>query len=197
MSPTIFNSLPIIDQAMTIARHVAAHGGRALVVGGFVRDRLLGRESKDLDVEVYGIPEAELQPLLNQLGRVEPVGQAFPVYKLGSIDVALPRRESKVARGHKGFVVVGDPFMTPDDAARRRDFTINAIAWDPLTDAIVDPFDGQRDLRSYAARRRSDDVRGRLVAGAAGSTVRGALRADARRRGEGAVPGDRAGRSSE
>lgn len=146
MSAPAFQVLPIIDQAVAIARHVAAHGGRALAVGGFVRDRLLGRTAKDLDIEVFGIPESALQSLLSQLGRVDPVGQAFPVYKLGAVDVALPRRESKTGRGHKGFAVVGDPFMTPEDAARRRDFTINAISWDPLTDRIVDPFGGRDDL---------------------------------------------------
>ena len=129
-------------------------GGRALCVGGFVRDRLLGRASKDLDVEVFGIPQDALLPLLKSLGpstslgtsRVEPVGQAFPVYKLGAIDVALPRRESKTGRGHKGFTVEGDPSMSFDDAARRRDFTINAIGWDPLTDEYLDPFNGRKDL---------------------------------------------------
>jgi tRNA nucleotidyltransferase (CCA-adding enzyme) len=77
---------------------------------------------------------------------VEPVGQSFPVYKVADIDVALPRRESKSGRGHKGFQVTGDPTMSPSDAARRRDFTINAIAWDPLTDQYEDPFDGRHDI---------------------------------------------------
>ncbi len=84
--------------------------------------------------------------MLTTLGRVEPVGQAFPVYKLGHMDVALPRRESKAGRGHKGFIVQGDPLMPYHEAARRRDFTINAIAWDPLTDEYLDPFDGRADL---------------------------------------------------
>jgi tRNA nucleotidyltransferase (CCA-adding enzyme) len=121
------------------------------VVGGWVRDRLLGRVSKDLDIEVFGIEADRLGAILSSLGRVESVGQSFPVYKLvgltdGDVDVALPRRESKHGRGHKGFVVQGDPEMTARDAARRRDFTVNAIAWDPLTNEYVDPFDGQRDL---------------------------------------------------
>ena len=127
-------------------------GGRALCVGGFVRDRLLGRASKDLDVEVFRIPQDTLLPLLKSLGRVEPVGQAFPVYKLGAIDVALPRRESKTGRGHKGFTVEGDPSMSFEDAARRRDFTINAIGWDPLTDEYLDPFNGREDLQNRILR---------------------------------------------
>lgn len=152
MSAPGFGALPIIDQAVAIARLVATRGGRALAVGGFVRDRLLERASKDLDVEVFGVPEAELQALLGELGRVDAVGQAFPVYKVGGVDVALPRRESKTGRGHKGFAVVGDPLMTPADAARRRDFTINAILWDPLTDDLVDPFHGRNDLARRVLR---------------------------------------------
>ncbi len=138
------------QDARRVALAVREAGGRALCVGGFVRDRLLDRPSTDLDLEVFGIPEDRLRALLTTLGRVEPVGQAFPVYKLGHIDVALPRRESKAGRGHKGFIVEGDPAMPFDEAARRRDFTINAIAWDPLTGEYLDPFNGRADL----ARRR-------------------------------------------
>ena len=142
--------LSLVDleqQARRVGSAVREAGGRALCVGGFVRDRLLGRTSKDLDIEVFGVPVDRLPVLLRSLGRVEPVGQAFPVFKLGAIDVALPRRESKTGRGHKGFTVEGDPSMTFEEAARRRDFTINAIGWDPLTGEYLDPFDGRRDLR--------------------------------------------------
>ena len=142
----------LVQQATEIARVVRDHSGRALVVGGFVRDRLLGRESRELDMEVFGIPGERLPELLSRFGRVEPVGQAFPVYKLGSIDVALPRRESKTGRGHKGFTVTGDPFMSVEDAARRRDFTVNAISWDPLTGEYVDPVGGRADLDRRALR---------------------------------------------
>ncbi len=136
----------LASDAHRVAVRIRDAGGRALCVGGFVRDRLLGQPSTDLDLEVFGIPEDRLRELLATLGRVEPVGQAFPVYKLGHMDVALPRRESKAGRGHKGFIVQGDPSMRFDEAARRRDFTINAIAWDPLTDQYLDPFDGRADL---------------------------------------------------
>jgi tRNA nucleotidyltransferase (CCA-adding enzyme) len=142
----------LVPRAMELAALVRDHGGRALVVGGFVRDRLLGQASNDLDVEVFGIPEAQLAALLARIGRVEPVGQAFPVYKLGAIDVALPRRESKSGRGHKGFIVTGDPFMSVEEAARRRDFTVNAISWDPLSDEYIDPFNGIDDLRHHVLR---------------------------------------------
>ena len=133
-------------RAADIARAVQARNGRALVVGGWVRDRLLSRESKDLDMEVFGVPAGDLPELLEPFGKVEPIGQSFPVYKIGSIDIGLPRRESKSGRGHKGFVVQGDPSMSIREAARRRDFTINAISWDPLTDTYEDPFEGRRDL---------------------------------------------------
>jgi tRNA nucleotidyltransferase (CCA-adding enzyme) len=135
------------QQAARLASAVRDAGGRALCVGGFVRDKILRRPSKDLDMEVFGVAQDALLPLLRTLGRVEPVGQAFPVYKLGAIDVALPRRESKTGRGHKGFTVEGDPSMPFEEAARRRDFTINAIAWDPLTDEYLDPFNGRTDLQ--------------------------------------------------
>ena len=139
--------------AIDIATAVRAAGGRALIVGGWVRDRLRGHPSKDVDIEVFGIQHDTLSSLLPSLGRVEPVGQSFPVYKVvrpgeaqGPIDVALPRRESKRGRGHKGFEVHGDPFMTIAEAARRRDFTVNAVSWDPLTDTYEDPFDGRADI---------------------------------------------------
>ena len=122
-------STDLVQQATDLARLVRDHGGRALVVGGFVRDRLLGRTSKDLDAEVFGIDEAALPALLAQLGRVEAVGQAFAVYKVGAIDVALPRRESKTGRGHKGFTVTGDPSMTSAEAARR---ILTAASWSEL-----------------------------------------------------------------
>ena len=142
--------------ARQIAEAARAAGGRALIVGGWVRDRLRQHPSKDVDVEVFGITQEVLPGLLARLGRVEAVGQSFPVYKLiagdGDIDVALPRRESKQGRGHKGFDVQGDPFMTFEEAARRRDFTINAIAWDPLTDTYEDPFDGRADLERRVLR---------------------------------------------
>ena len=145
------------EAAVAVARAVDAAGGRALVVGGWVRDRLLGRPSKDVDIEVFGVEEARLPTLLSTLGRVEPVGQSFPVYKVmglaaHDVDVALPRRESKHGHGHKGFVVQGDPSMSVREAARRRDFTVNAVAWDPLTGVYEDPFDGRADLADKVLR---------------------------------------------
>jgi len=141
-----------LDRAREIAAAVSDAGGRALIVGGWVRDRLLGHESKDLDVEVYGIAADRLRHLLERFGRIEAVGESFQVYKLGDIDVSLPRRDSKSGRGHRGFLVVGDPDMSIEDAARRRDVTINAIGWDPLTEEYVDPFGGRADLERRLLR---------------------------------------------
>ena len=141
-----------LEPARAIAAAVAEAGGRAWVVGGFVRDRLLGLDPKDLDLEVFGIAAADLPALLVRFGRVEPVGQSFPVYKVSGVDVALPRRESKTGRGHRGFTVEGDPSMSFAEAARRRDFTVNAIGLDPLTGEHVDPFGGRADLEARRLR---------------------------------------------
>jgi tRNA nucleotidyltransferase (CCA-adding enzyme) len=143
---------PPLELAHDIAAAARAAGGHALVVGGFVRDRLLGLTSKDLDLEVFGLAPDALVALLARLGRVEPVGQSFPVFKIGAVDVALPRRESKTGRGHKGFTVAGDPDMSFEEAVRRRDFTINAIGWDPLNDEYVDPCGGHADLAHRVLR---------------------------------------------
>ena len=141
-----------LDQALKIARTVRDVGGRALIVGGWVRDRLLDRPSKDVDLEVYRLPAPRLRALLERIDRVNPVGEAFTVFKVGPIDVALPRRESKAGRGHRGFDVTGDPELPIEEAARRRDFTINAIAWDPLTEEYVDPYGGRADLQHKVLR---------------------------------------------
>jgi len=135
-----------LEHARTIASAVRDAGGRALVVGGWVRDRLMNVESKNVDLEVFGVAPDRLRALLDAFGKVEAVGESFQVYKLGDLDVSLPRRDSKAGRGHRGFVVVGDPDMTIEDAARRRDFTVNAISWDPLADEYFDPFGGRADI---------------------------------------------------
>ena len=151
-----------LDLVRAIARAVAGRGGRALLVGGCVRDELLGREPKDFDLEVFHVTPGDLLAILEAFGRVDVVGESFAVYKVGGLDVALPRRESKTGRGHKGFTIHGDPDLSFEEAARRRDFTINAISRDPLTSEIVDPFNGRDDLearrlRIVDAARFSDD----------------------------------------
>ena len=135
-----------LDLARRVARAVDDAGGRALVVGGWVRDRLRGAPSHDVDLEVHGLPADRLQSVLAGLGPVNAVGASFAVFKLGPLDVALPRTDSKSGRGHRGFRVTGDPRLPLADAARRRDFTVNAIAWDPLRDEYLDPHGGRGDL---------------------------------------------------
>ena len=147
-----------LEFAREIAGRVRAAGGRALVVGGYVRDRLIDPGTVappvpvNIDLEVFGLPGDRLRTILEGFGRVEAVGESFQVYKIGDVDVSLPRRDSKAGRGHKGFVVSGDPGMTIEEAARRRDFTINAMSWDPLTGEYFDPFDGRRDLERRVLR---------------------------------------------
>lgn len=140
------------DLATAIAIAIRDAGGRALIVGGWVRDDLAGRTPKDLDLEVFGLPVERLKPLLERFGRVDTVGEAFTVFKVAGLDVSLPRRESKIGHGHKAFAVHGDPRLSAEDAARRRDFTINAISRDPLTGELVDPFHGRDDLRDRRLR---------------------------------------------
>ena len=141
-----------LQLALDIARAVKNAGGRALVVGGWVRDELLKLDPKDIDLEVYGISAEPLRALLERLDHVSTVGESFTVYKVGPIDVALPRRESKTGRGHRGFTITGDPQLPVEEAARRRDFTINAIAWDPLTQEYLDPHGGREDLERRVLR---------------------------------------------
>lgn len=144
------------EEILALCRTIRDAGGRALLVGGGVRDRLLGLPWKDFDLEVYGIPAEELKAILERFGPASTVGEAFTVYKLRldgwEVDVSLPRRESKRGRGHRGFFIVGDPTLSVEEAARRRDFTINAMLYDPLTEDLLDPFGGQEDLRRRILR---------------------------------------------
>ena len=149
----------IPEKVIDLARAVRAEGGRALLVGGCVRDLVMGREPKDWDVEVYGIEPVKLRAMLDRFGSVNVVGEAFTVYKLGTdLDVSLPRRERKAGRGHRAFVIEGDPAMTIADATARRDFTINAILEDPLTGDIIDPFHGREDITNKVLRAVSVDT---------------------------------------
>ncbi len=141
------------DKITELAKIVKANGGRTMLVGGCVRDDLMNRAPKDFDLEIYGIESRKLREILDQFGKVDAVGEAFTVYKIGNdLDVALPRRERKTGRGHKGFVVEGDPQMSFAEAAKRRDFTVNAIMRDALTGEIIDPYDGRKDIENKILR---------------------------------------------
>jgi tRNA nucleotidyltransferase (CCA-adding enzyme) len=126
-------------------------GGRALIVGGSVRDALLGKISKDADIEVYGLPPEQIAEICTCFGKVSEAGKAFGVLKMRfeddiEVDISLPRKDSKTGPGHRGFFIETDPFMSVEEAARRRDFTINSMAMDPLTGEIFDPYGGRKDL---------------------------------------------------
>jgi tRNA nucleotidyltransferase (CCA-adding enzyme) len=147
------------QKVLDLAQAVRQAGGRALLDGGCVRDGLMGVQPKDWDLEIYGIAPERLREVLDRFGPVNVVGEAFTVYKLGAdLDVSLPRRERKSGRGHRAFVIEGDPLMSFPEAARRRDFTINAILQDPLTGEIIDPFDGRRDIEQGVLRAVSAET---------------------------------------
>ncbi len=137
-----------------IARRVHACGGRALLVGGCVRDGLLGRPCYDIDCEVHGLAPDALRALLGPFGDMDESGRAYGIYKLkgAGVDVALPRRERRTGTGHSDFAVTIAPNLTPKEAAARRDFTVNAIMRDALTGEYVDPYGGIDDLRNGVLR---------------------------------------------
>ena len=144
---------------LSLAQAIHEAGGRALLVGGSVRDELMGLQPKDWDLEVYNLDAAHLREILDQFGSVNIVGEAFTVYKLGKhLDISIPRRERKSGRGHRAFVIEGDPSMSVAEASRRRDFTINAILQDPLTGEIIDPFNGRGDIEQRVLRAVSKDT---------------------------------------
>ena len=146
-------------KVVALAEAIKVEGGRALLVGGCVRDILMQRRPKDWDLEVYGLAPATLRRVLDRFGPVNVVGEAFTVYKLGrDLDVSIPRRERKTGRGHRGFVIQGDALMSIEEASSRRDFTINAILMDPLTAEIIDPFDGRIDINNRILRVVSPDT---------------------------------------
>jgi tRNA nucleotidyltransferase (CCA-adding enzyme) len=134
--------------------------GRPRLVGGGVRDWLLGLSPKDFDIEVAGTDFEGLGRALSAFGPTDLVGRSFGVIKVrgsdgNEYDFSLPRRESKAGAGHRGFAVEPDPKLGDREAAARRDFTVNAIAIDPFTGALVDPFNGEADLRARILRHTS------------------------------------------
>lgn len=136
-------------------------GNTSLIVGGAVRDAILGIKPKDVDIEVYNASYVELEYILQKYGKVDMVGKAFGIILFtdsegNSYDFSLPRRESKIGIGHKGFDVIVDPSMTPKEAAERRDFTINALAYNPLTEEIHDYFNGLEHIEARILHPTSD-----------------------------------------
>ena len=149
----------IPERVLALASAIHDAGGRALLVGGCVRDELMGKQPKDWDLEVYQLDATLLREILDRFGPVNVVGESFTVYKLGhDLDVSIARRERKSGRGHKGFVIEGDPSMSIAEATRRRDFTINAVLHDPLTGELIDPYEGQQDIRQRVLRAVSSET---------------------------------------
>ena len=148
------------DQKMAqkIARQVAARGGRTFYVGGFVRDALIGRENKDVDIEVHGVSPQCLEEILDGLGQRLAIGESFGIFGLKGyeLDIAMPRKEEVRGHGHKDFDIFVDPFIGTEAAARRRDFTFNALMQDVLTEEIVDHFGGVEDLHRGVLRHVND-----------------------------------------
>lgn len=147
---------PLIAALQTLR----AAGGRPRLVGGCVRDWLLGLEAKDFDVEVFGLDYEAMGRALAPFGVTDLVGRSFGVLKVRiegiEYDFSLPRRESKTGAGHRGFAVAPEPNLSEADAAARRDFTLNAIAYDPLENRLIDPHGGERDLRARVLRHTSE-----------------------------------------
>lgn len=146
--------------AVALAERVAARGGTAYFVGGFVRDRLRGKESKDIDIEVHGIEPKTLEALLDTLGERLSIGESFGIYSLKhcGVDIAMPRKEKLVGKGHRDFDVFVDPFIGTKKAALRRDFTVNALMQNVLTGEIVDHFGGVEDLKNGVLRHVNDET---------------------------------------
>lgn len=142
-------------------RRLVDRGAIPYLVGGAVRDLLLGTPVKDYDFEVYGIGPDALEEVLRALGRVETVGESFGITKLWTpdgyeVDFALPRREAKTGRGHRDFQVAVDPAMDPGEACLRRDFTFNALLLDCGVGEVIDYVGGIADLEARVIRHVSD-----------------------------------------
>ena len=146
------------ELAVAIAKAVYACGGVCYYVGGYVRDLLLDSENKDIDMEVHCIEPAALESILSQFGKVLTMGASFGIYNIKgySLDIAMPRKETACGAGHRDFDVFVDPFIGTQNAAMRRDFTINALMQNVLTGEIVDHFNGRADLNNKVIRHVND-----------------------------------------
>ena len=152
--------IPVSSTLQNILNTFVSNDKRARIVGGSVRDALQGMVPKDIDVEVYGTSYDDLVSMLSSFGQIDVVGKSFGVIKFrdeegNDFDFSIPRRENKKGVGHKGFKVSFDPTITPKEAASRRDFTINALAYDPISQEIHDYYNGVNDLESKILRHTS------------------------------------------
>lgn len=148
----------LFQAVLKICRLIRQHDGRAILVGGCVRDALQQKQCKDFDLECYNISAAEIQEILKDDFELDLVGMSFGVMKVHhfDIDIALPRRENKTGTGHRGFMVDCVPDLTFREATARRDFTVNAMMYDPLTHEFIDPWNGKQDLEQKVLRHVSE-----------------------------------------
>lgn len=149
----------ISQEILDILTAIDTNGGTGFLVGGCVRDQFFGHDSKDIDIEVFGLEQAALETVLRTFGKVDSVGQSFGVTKLttkeNDFDFNLPRRERKQGVGHQGFEIEVDPHMTVREAGLRRDLTMNAIYFNPLTNEVIDNFGGIKDIENRILRHVS------------------------------------------
>ena len=157
VQPNLINLTGAQAPVAEVCALLRAAGGRPFLVGGCVRDALLGRPIGEIDIEVYGLGSRQVEAALRRRFGIVTVGAAFGVTKLKDfpVDVSVPRRENRTGVGHRDFDVQADPTMTPKDACERRDFTLNAILWDPFTGELIDPWNGQADLAAKTLRHVS------------------------------------------
>lgn len=136
-----------------IAKKILNDNGRIYLVGGAVRDILLGIEPKDYDYCVTGLSQEEFQNLFPSAFLR---GKDFPVFDLDGIEIALARRERKIKEGHQGFIIEADKSLTIEDDLMRRDITVNSIAIDVLTNKRIDPYHGIEDIKNRVIRATSE-----------------------------------------
>lgn len=138
--------------ASTALTALTAAGGQVYVVGGAVRDSIMGGSPKDIDLMCQGLTPEQIQATLTPLGRLDFTGAAFGVFRFkrngDDVEIALPRTERSTGSGHKDFEVNADPSLSAEDDLSRRDFTINAMAYHPLSGQLLDPHNGQDDVKN-------------------------------------------------
>lgn len=148
----------MIEERAKIFSELLGYGFTPYMVGGYPRDCLLGVNSKDMDVEVFGCSIEQLESVLSQFGKVSTVGKRFGIIKLtteyGEYDFSVPRRDNLVGIGRGGFEVEFDLSLTPTEASKRRDFTFNAMFMG-IDGEIIDPHNGMEDLRLKRLRHTS------------------------------------------
>ena len=155
--PSIQNLIQDNPKVKQVINVLQEHGTPYLVGGG-VRDTLLGRGSKDIDIEVHGISIDKLSNLISsELGsKADQVGKQFGVFKIGDIDISVPRTETKTGYKHTDFDVQTETSMPLKDAAKRRDFTMNALMYDVGKDKLLDFFGGEEDIKSGVIKHVDD-----------------------------------------